>query len=259
MDGWRLTLPVRVIPVPCLEDNYAYLVVGARGTVVVVDPSEAAPVLEALAREGLVLSAIWLTHHHLDHVGGVAELVRDTGVRDVIGSRHDHAAGRIPKQTRAVTGEDVLELDGEPVRILSVPGHTLGAITFVVGDDAFTGDTLFVAGCGRVFEGTMAMMAESMRVLRALAPTTRIWCGHEYTVSNLAFACHVEPPNEDAARALVEAKARRANGEPTVPGLIGDERRVNPFLRFDLEDVFHEPDAVLSFTRLREAKNVFRA
>jgi hydroxyacylglutathione hydrolase len=249
-----------VIPVPCLEDNYAYLVVGADGTTVVVDPSEPGPVLRALEEAGRPLSGIWATHHHFDHVGGIPGLLEAFPGIDVIGGRYDAEHGRIPHLTRAVGPEDELELDGERVRVLEVPGHTLGAITYVLGKDAFTGDTLFVAGCGRVFEGSMDMMAASMRALRALPDDTRVWCGHEYTVSNLAFARHEEPGNAYIAEAHAHAVARRAKGEPTVPGLLAEERKTNPFLRFDDPAAFGAAlEPVASFTRLREAKNVFRA
>jgi hydroxyacylglutathione hydrolase len=252
-------MPVRVVPVPCLSDNYAYLVLGADGTTVVVDPSESRPVELALSELGLALSGIWLTHHHLDHVGGVEGLVTSFPGIDVVGSAYDVSHGRIPCATRGLSKDDSLELDGERVRILEVPGHTLGAIAFVIGEEAFTGDTLFLAGCGRLFEGTMAMMAESMRTFRALPPSTRIWCGHEYTVANLAFAKSVEPENATIVRALAHAKAHVDAGKPTVPGVLADELLVNPFLRFDREDAFGAGDPVASFTRLREAKNAFRA
>lgn len=252
-------MAVRVHVVPCLADNYAYVVVGARGAVAIVDPSEHAPVLRVLDAHGLAPSALWLTHHHHDHVGGIEGLVARFPEVEVVGSKHDAAHGRIPRLTRAVGPGDPLWLDDAPVRVMEVPGHTLGAITFVVGDDAFTGDTLFLAGCGRVFEGTMPMMAASMRAVRALPASTRIWCGHEYTVSNLAFAQHEEPTNAAITRALDEARARVARGEPTVPGTLARELEVNPFLRFDAPALARGEDADASFTRLREAKNVFRA
>lgn len=213
---------MRVVPVPCLKDNFAYLVIdGDRAAV--VDPGEAAPVEAALAREGVTLAAIWLTHHHADHVGGVAELVAARPGLEVVAGERD--AEKIEGVTRRLADGGEATLGSLRARAIHNPGHTLGAITFLVGDAAFTGDTLFGGGCGRLFEGDAAMMHASLMRLAALPPATRVYFGHEYTASNLRFAGAVEPDNA--------AVARRAAGlpAPSTPSTIADERATNPFLR----------------------------
>ncbi len=249
---------MRVIPVPCLNDNYAYLVVdeeGRRGAV--VDPAEDAPVRQALDEHGLALAEIWLTHHHWDHVGGVEALCDELSPAEVVGSAYDMEHGRIPRQTRGVREGDPLRFAGRDVAVLEIPGHTLGAVAYLIDGELFSGDTLFVAGCGRVFEGTMPMMKDSLAKLRALPDDTRVWCGHEYTVQNLGYARTVEPDSAEVAAALEEAKRARAEGRATVPGAIGRERRINPFFRFDVPEVARGRDPVETFTSLREGKDRF--
>lgn len=206
---------MRVVAVPCLADNYAYLVIdGARAAV--VDPGEAAPVADAVTREGVELVAIWLTHHHWDHVGGVEGLVRP-GLEVVA---HASDRGRAPKVTKLVEDGDVIDFGAT---IIHNPGHTLGAISYVVDGNVFTGDTLFGAGCGRMFEGTAEMMHASLMRLAALPPETRVYFGHEYTAANLKFAAAVEPAN-----AAISARKCTA---PTTPSTIADELATNPFVR----------------------------
>lgn len=247
---------MQVIPVPCLSDNYAYLIVQGEH-VAVVDPSEANPVLRAASEHRLELREIWLTHHHWDHVGGIETLVEECPIEHVRGSRYDADQSRIPRQTDALDEGDAFDFGGAMVDVLEIPGHTLGAIAFVTEGNLFSGDTLFLAGCGRVFEGTMDMMSKSLRKLRALPPETKIWCGHEYTVNNLRFARTVEPDNTDIERALEEAVAARRAERFTVPGELRNELATNPFLRFDLPSVAAGRDAVESFTAIREAKDDF--
>jgi hydroxyacylglutathione hydrolase len=189
----------------------------------VVDPSEHAPVHAAIAREGVQLHAIWLTHHHWDHVGGVEALVAETPGLEVIAHAKD--APRAPKVTRIVEDGDAIECGPLRAKIVHNPGHTLGAISYCIGDAVFTGDTLFGAGCGRVFEGTMEMMHASLQKLAALPPETRVYFGHEYTASNLRYAMHAEPDN-------AEMKQRAASLAATsTPSTIALERATNPFLR----------------------------
>ena len=208
--------------VPCLKDNYAYLVIDG-GRAAVVDPGDAAPVEEALVREGVQLAAIWLTHHHWDHVGGVHALAEARPGLEVVAHVHDR--GRAAGATRFVDEGDHVELGALRARILHNPGHTLGAISYVVGGAVFTGDTLFGAGCGRLFEGTAEQMFASLAKLAALPPETRVYFGHEYTAANLRFAAAAEPDNT-----AVTARAA-ALATPSTPSTIADELATNPFVR----------------------------
>ncbi len=247
---------MNVIPVPCLRDNYAYLLV-EEGRAAVVDPSQADPVLRAIDRAGVRLTEIWLTHHHWDHVGGIEPLIEECPIEQVRGSKYDADHGRIPRQTAAHCEGDRFVFGGADVDVLEIPGHTLGAIAYIVEGNLFSGDTLFIAGCGRVFEGTMEMMSKSLDKLRSLPPGTKVWCGHEYTVNNLRFAKTIEPENAAIETALREAEQTRAAGRFTVPGTLEQELATNPFLRFDLPSVSAGRDPVHAFTEIREAKDAF--
>lgn len=212
---------MQVLAVPCLKDNYTYLVI--KGTYAVcVDPSEAAPVVGALSTSGLQLRGIWLTHHHHDHIGGVEELVAAHPGIEVVAHKSD--ATRIPKVTRLVEDGDVVEHDGLRASIIHNPGHTLGAISYVIDGCVFTGDTLFGAGCGRVFEGTMEMMHASLQKLAALPPDTKVYFGHEYTASNLKYAAHAVPDN-----GAIMSRAASLTTLST-PSTIAEELATNPFL-----------------------------
>jgi hydroxyacylglutathione hydrolase len=211
---------MRVIAVPVLKDNFSYLLVHDQSCAV-VDPGEAPPIKAALEKEELELTAIWLTHHHWDHVGGIDGLARPG--MPIIAHASDQP--RLPKANHFVEDGGTVELGSLRATIIHNPGHTLGAITYVIEGAAFTGDTLFGAGCGRVFEGTMEMMHASLQKLAALPPETRVYFGHEYTAANLKFAAHVEPHNH--------AIATRASSLPTpsTPSTIALELETNPFLR----------------------------
>jgi len=250
-------MTLRIETIPCLADNYAYLLI-AGDRVAVVDPGDSAPIELALQREGRDLDEIWCTHHHLDHVAGVLALLERRDGVVVRGSEYDGTNRRIEGQTVAHADGSRFDFAGHEVEVMAIPGHTLGAIAFVVDGVVFSGDTLFLGGCGRVFEGTMPMMAASMRTLRALPPSMQIYCGHEYTVANLRFAKTVEPESAVIAHALDEATRAVAEGRPTVPGTIARELETNPFVRFDRPEVARELAADASFARLREAKNAFR-
>jgi hydroxyacylglutathione hydrolase len=256
---------MRVIPVPCLSDNYAYLVTASGtdhegGSAFVVDPSEAEPVIAALERTGLRLVAIVNTHHHHDHVGGNEGLLLRYGAMPVYAHASD--VGRVPGQTDQVEEGKRFHVAGLELEPLHVPGHTTGAVAYVVEDGVFTGDTLFVAGCGRLFEGTPEMMHRSLaEKLGRLPPATRVYCGHEYTVANLRFAVHVEPDNRAAAEKLERVRATRERGEPTVPSTVGEELATNPFLRCASPSVaerFPGATAVDVFAAVRSAKDAFR-
>jgi hydroxyacylglutathione hydrolase len=240
---------MRVVAVPCLKDNYAYLVISAANRAAIVDPGEAAPVLEAIAREGVTLAAIWATHHHPDHVGGNKALLAAFPGLEVVASETD--GGKIAGVTRTVADGDEVTLDEVRATIILNPGHTLGAISFWIQDGAavFTGDTLFAAGCGRLFEGDAPMMHASLQRLGALPPETRVYFGHEYTESNLKFAAHTEPQHGAIAARVAEVAERRGRGEPTTPSTIADERATNPFIR--------AADAA-EFAARRSAKDTFK-
>jgi hydroxyacylglutathione hydrolase len=234
---------MRVLPIPCLTDNYAYLVIDGNNAAI-VDPSAHEPVLEVIAREKVKPVAIWLTHHHWDHIGGVEGII--AAHPDIAVVTHTSDSARVPNATKLVDDGDVVSLGNLRAKVLHNPGHTLGAISYWIedGDGAvFTGDTLFGAGCGRVFEGTPEMMFASLNKLAALPPTTRVYFGHEYTAANLKFALHVEPNNE-----AVAARMERI-ATPSTPSTIADERTTNPFLL--------AKDAG-EFAERREAKNSFK-
>jgi hydroxyacylglutathione hydrolase len=251
--------------IPLLRDNYAYLLVERETRrAVVVDPSEGKKVLDVVRAREVELEAIWCTHHHPDHVGGVEEIVSAMGAIEVAGSRYDREHGRIPRQSRVLDEGDVVVLGESRFGVMSIPGHTLGAIAYVGEGLALTGDTLFSGGCGRVFEGTMPMMRASLVKLAALPDETRVLSGHEYTVKNLEFALVVEPDNEAVRSRLEDARDLRDEAKPTVGGSIALERATNPFLRWTSAAVrafaatkgqSASDDDV--FARVREAKNAF--
>ncbi len=222
---------MRIEIVPCLRDNYAYLLTAADSSAcVVVDPSEAGPVLRALAKHGLHLVAILNTHHHHDHVGGNRALkAREPGI-EVFGHASDR--GRIPEQTRFLEDGDEFEVAGLSFRVMHIPGHTRGAIAYIVEDVVFTGDTLFAAGCGRLFEGTPSDMYTSLNEqLAELPDDTRVFCGHEYTESNLRFAASLEPTNQAILEKAKRVAALRREGKTTMPTSMAEERETNPFMR----------------------------
>jgi hydroxyacylglutathione hydrolase len=175
-------------PLRALKDNYVYLVVDGAGQAAAVDPGEAAPVLAAIGRLGVTLREIWCTHHHYDHVGGVEALCDAFGALAVLGSAYDLEHGRVPRQTRGLADGERFSFGGHEATAMAIPAHTLGHVAIAVDGNVFTGDTLFGAGCGRLFEGTPAQMHAALARLAALPDDTRVWCGHEYTLHNLKFA-----------------------------------------------------------------------
>ena len=260
--GWGYNRRMQIIPLPAFRDNYIWLL-RAGSHAVVVDPGDAAPVLRYLADEGLSLAAILITHHHPDHVGGVLALLDHARV-PVYGP----ALEQIPGLTHPVGEDDVVSLPAldASLRVLDIPGHTAGHVGYYAEPALFCGDTLFAAGCGRIFEGTPAQMFESLQKLAALPGDTQVYCTHEYTLSNLAFAAAVEPDNPAIAERIARCEAVRVGQRPTVPFPLAGERLSNPFLRAHEASVARQAEAragralaspVEVFAVLREWKNVF--
>jgi len=223
--------------IPTRNDNYVYLARdSASGLVAVVDPSDADPVLETLDRLGWKLTHVLATHHHNDHVGGVPELMDKTGCI-VVGARVD--AARIPGISVEVGDGDTYMLGEAEAKVFDTPGHTSGHIAYWFSDSRalFCGDTLFALGCGRVFEGTHEQMWTSLSKFKEMPDDTQIFCAHEYTQANARFALSVEPDNADLQAYSKGVDEKRAAGTPTVPSLMGDERKANPFLRADKDEL----------------------
>ncbi|MBX6393914.1 MAG: hydroxyacylglutathione hydrolase [Burkholderiales bacterium] len=256
-----MTTPT-VVSIPAFSDNYIWTLRDERHAVV-VDPGDASPVQDYLRREGLKLAAILITHHHNDHTGGVAALKRAHDVP--VYAPHDE---RIPEASRRVREGDTVELPafGLKLEVLEVPGHTRTHVAYYGAGMLFCGDTLFACGCGRLFEGTPAQMRDSLAKLMALPDDTRVYCAHEYTLSNIAFARAVEPGNAALAEREARDRAAREAGRPTLPSTIGLEKATNPFLRTDEPAVAAAAaqflqrtpaSAVDVFAAIREWKNRF--
>lgn len=253
---------MQIIPLPAFRDNYIW-VLRYESRAVVVDPGDAEPVLRYLSDEGLSLEAILVTHHHSDHVGGLSALLAKASVpvygparEDITGINHPVAEG----------AEVHLPGIGARLRVLDIPGHTAGHVGYYGEGVLFCGDTLFAAGCGRLFEGTPAQMHASLAKLAALPGDTRVYCTHEYTLSNLAFAAAVEPGNAAVAERIAACQALRAADQPTVPFLLAEEFATNPFLRSSEPEVIRQAETqaghalanpVDVFAAIREWKNRF--
>lgn len=224
-----MALQTRAIPV--LSDNYSWLLQDTQtGRTAIVDPGEAAPIAAVLDKTGLGLDLILLTHHHADHVGGTNTL-RERYRARVAGPAAEQA--RMPALDIALHDNETITLGQSEGRVLAVPGHTLGHISYYFADPPtlFCGDTLFSLGCGRLFEGTAEQLFESLKRFAPLPDATRVCCGHEYTQGNCAFALHAEPDNAALKARVAEVQRLRADGQATVPSTLGEERATNPFLR----------------------------
>ncbi|HEU0223770.1 MAG TPA: hydroxyacylglutathione hydrolase [Paracoccaceae bacterium] len=255
-------MPLEIVTLPCLADNYAYLLRDSTtGTVALVDAPETAPIRAALAARGWRLDLILLTHHHADHIQAVEEL-RKAYVAKVVGAASD--AHRLPRLDQAVREGDRVRVGEAEGEVLEVPGHTLGHIAFHFADDlaAFTADSLMACGCGRVFEGTHLQMWQSLTKFLGMGPATRICSGHEYTEANIRFALTIEPENPALQGRAAKVAHRRAKGEPTVPSLLAGELATNPFLRARLPEVkaalgLEGADDAAVFAEIRRRKDRF--
>ena len=258
---------LKIVGIPAFSDNYLWVLHDGKSALV-VDPGDAAPVLDTLAKLELQLVAILVTHHHFDHIGGVPELRRETGAK-VYGPAFED----IPEPYEAVSEVDTVAVPELQLQfqVLDVPGHTAGHIAYYSADVngnplLFCGDTLFSGGCGRIFEGTPAQMLASLDKLAALPPDTVVCCTHEYTLSNLRFAAVVDPANSDLSDYQTHCKALRAHDKPTLPTSIGQELRINPFLRTRepaLVAAAHHFDAAAhdettEFAAIRQWKNQYQ-
>lgn len=253
---------LEIVPLPAFADNYIWTLRDGRHAAV-VDPGQARPVQDYLAREGLTLAAILATHHHPDHVGGIAELVAAAKV-PVFGPKGEP----IPALTHPVGQDDRVEIPelAAQFAVLDIPGHTRAHVAYYGLGCLFCGDTLFACGCGRVFEGTAAQMLASLAKLAALPDETRVYCGHEYTLANIRFARAVDPGNAALAEREQRAQRLRDAGRPTLPSTLGEERATNPFLRCAEPVVIESAnkylgaraaDPVRVFAAIREWKNKF--
>ncbi len=260
------TQPLSILTVPAFDDNYLWLAHNGQHAIV-VDPGDAEAIVQALTQHNLQLSAILLTHHHPDHIGGVPALVERFKV-PVYGPSNDGIAGI----DHALNDGDVVSIStlNLQLEVISVPGHTLGHIAYYAAQQSwlFCGDTLFAGGCGRLFEGTPAQMLNSLDRLAALPDNTAVYCAHEYTLSNLRFAQEIEPDNSALAARIQSEQAKREQNIPTIPSQIGLEKQTNPFLRIREATVqarlvaagkiFADQDDASNFAALREWKNTYR-
>ena len=255
-------MPLELVTVPCLTDNYAFLIHDpATGRTAVIDVPEPAPILAALAARGWTLGDILITHHHADHIQGVADLREATGAT-VYGAAAD--ARRLPPLDIALAPDASFAVGSEAATVIDVPGHTVGHIAFHFPASrlVFTADSLMACGCGRLFEGTAAQMWSSLSRLAALPPETRVCSGHEYTAANIRFALSLEPDNAALILRAEAVAALRAKGVPTVPSLLSEEHETNPFLRVALPQMKQRvglpdaPDAAV-FSEIRSRKDRF--
>ena len=256
-----------IIPVTQLADNYAYLIVDeASKECGVVDCAEADKVIAAVKQHGLKLTTVLPTHYHFDHVGGNEDLVRALPGLRVYGARSEN--GRIPAQTDAVDDGDTVVVGGLKGRVIGIPAHTNGHVAYYFAqlNAVFTGDTLFIAGCGRVFEGKAQTMVDSLAKLAALPDSTQVYCGHEYTEKNLLFALTLEPSNQTLKAKHDWTIKVRAEGKYSIPSTIGEEKLINPFLRTDSVELRASlkkidpaiaDDRVAIFAKTRELKDRF--
>jgi hydroxyacylglutathione hydrolase len=226
---------MKILQIPMLRDNYAYLLVCDKTkNAAIIDPSEAEPALQRIEQEQVKLAAILSTHHHRDHTGGNEGILAKHQV-EVYGHQSD--AARIHGLTRGVDEGDDVQIGEMKGKVFFIPGHTTGHVAYLFDNNLFCGDTLFTAGCGRLFEGTPEQMHGSLKKLMALPDNTKVHCGHEYTESNLRFAMSVEPKNPKLVARFERVQGLRSRGASTVPATLEEEKQTNPFLRWDSKEI----------------------
>ena len=253
---------MEITPIPCLSDNYAYIINDRNSkTIGVVDPSEAKPIISFLKKTNLKLDYVLNTHHHFDHIGGNIELKKtyDSKIVGFLGDKH-----RIPGIDITLKNNDQWNFGNSTVKILHIPGHTLGHICFFFEKEkiAFTGDTLFSLGCGRIFEGTHKQMLESLNKIKKLPKDTKIYCGHEYTYKNAEFCTKYDANNIDLKKKFDQIKKLRSNNLPTIPTSLEDELNSNIFLRCDQNDLkiklnMKNEEDFKVFKKVRDLKDSF--
>ncbi len=256
---------MNIIPIPILSDNYVWTLLDTnQPTAVIVDPGEAKPVIHFLKQHELTLCGILITHHHWDHTGGIAELKNQYDI-PIYGPANETIDGlSVPLQP-----DQIIQLKSFPLtlQVIGIPGHTLGHVAYYSPGILFCGDTLFAAGCGRVFEGTAAQMYASLQKIAALPDNTKIYCAHEYTLNNLRFAEQVEPENKKIKERLVRVSDLRKKNLPSLPSLLKEEKETNPFLRCDSPELIanvekHAGETLSTpvevFTELRTWKDGFK-
>lgn len=245
---------IKIESIEAFTDNYIWLVTTNEGSIV-IDPGESSNIINLMHKNQLDLKAILVTHHHFDHTGGIEEIISHCPV-DVFGPFNN-----IQTIRKKLKGGDRLNVIGIEFEIIEIPGHTLDHIAFYSENNGrpilFCGDTLFAAGCGRVFEGTYEQMFESLIKLKNLPTNTNIYCGHEYTLSNLRFAKEVEPFNKDILSRYNKVLKLREKGTPSVPSTLSTELKTNPFLRCDNKEVQENISSKFKITK--ENKEIFKA
>ena len=253
---------MKIITIPCLEDNYAYIIIDNNSeNIGVVDPSESLPIINFLKKNDLKLNYILNTHHHYDHIGGNTELkkIYNAKVFGFDGDKH-----RIPGIDVCLKDDEKFNFGKSLIKTIHIPGHTLGHICFFLEKEkiAFTGDTLFSLGCGRIFEGTHKQMIESLNKIKKLPQDTQIYCGHEYTYKNAEFCMKYDSKNIDLKKYFENVKSLRSKKLPTVPTLLSDEIKSNIFLRCDQNDLkaklnMENVEDYKVFKKVRDLKDVF--
>jgi hydroxyacylglutathione hydrolase len=248
--------PLQIEPIPAFEDNYIWLLHNTRDAIV-IDPGDAMPVLDVLKRKSLTLNAILITHHHADHIGGVTTLLESNSIPVYAPTYEQFAFDHVAVSEGEVIHLPKLDLQ---LNVMWLPGHTLGHIAFINNNYLFCGDVLFGAGCGRLFEGTPAQMLHSLNRLKALPPTTQVFCTHEYTAKNIDFALTLEPENQTLQNRKSTVSQLRAENKVSLPSTIELELETNPFLRCSQNSIIQHADVVQSdelsvFTKIRMLRN----